>query len=51
MMEQPILEACIHAKACPDQQFSRATIFAYDGQVAVVRHYPHLTKGQSATLI
>src|SRR6266478_9061118 len=26
----------------PDQQFSRATILAYDGQVAVVRHYPHL---------
>jgi hypothetical protein len=26
-----------------DQQFSRATILAYDGQVAVVRHYPHLT--------
>src|SRR6266516_6240339 len=26
----------------PVQQFSRATILAYDGQVAVVRHYPHL---------
>src|SRR6516165_8144178 len=26
----------------PDQQFSRTTILAYDGQVAVVRHYPHL---------
>src|SRR5258707_15012784 len=26
----------------PDQQFSRATILAYDGQIAVVRHYPHL---------
>src|SRR5258708_19351446 len=26
----------------PYQQFSRATILAYDGQVAVVRHYPHL---------
>src|SRR5258707_2250903 len=26
----------------PDQQFSPATILAYDGQVAVVRHYPHL---------
>src|SRR6266700_8107812 len=26
----------------PDQQFSRATILAYDRQVAVVRHYPHL---------
>src|SRR6267378_3865502 len=26
----------------PDQQFGRATILAYDGQVAVVRHYPHL---------
>src|SRR6476660_59249 len=26
----------------PDQQFSRATILAYDGQVAVVCHYPHL---------
>src|SRR6267143_663705 len=26
----------------PDLQFSRATILAYDGQVAVVRHYPHL---------
>src|SRR5437879_12664991 len=26
----------------PDQQFSRATILAYDGQVAVARHYPHL---------
>src|SRR5258708_6841312 len=26
----------------PDQQCSRATILAYDGQVAVVRHYPHL---------
>src|SRR5260370_30597289 len=26
----------------PDQQFSRATILAYEGQVAVVRHYPHL---------
>src|SRR5258708_25400453 len=26
----------------PDQQFSRATILAYDGQVAAVRHYPHL---------
>jgi hypothetical protein len=26
----------------PDQHFSRATILAYDGQVAVVRHYPHL---------
>src|SRR6267154_2962733 len=24
----------------PDQQFSPATILAYDGQVAVVRHYP-----------
>src|SRR5258707_245526 len=26
----------------PDQQFGRATILAYDGQIAVVRHYPHL---------
>src|SRR6266481_5659867 len=26
----------------PDQQFSRATILAYDRQVAVVCHYPHL---------
>src|SRR6516225_2898052 len=26
----------------PDQQFGWATILAYDGQVAVVRHYPHL---------
>ncbi|MGC2317144.1 MAG: hypothetical protein WA615_11655, partial [Bradyrhizobium sp.] len=25
-----------------DQQFGRATILAYDRQVAVVRHYPHL---------
>src|SRR5260370_26582180 len=34
-----------------DQQFSRAAILAYDGQVAVVRHYPHLldpTEGAEA---
>src|SRR5258707_15848764 len=31
----------------PDQQFSRATILAYDGQVAVVRHYPHLISPNS----
>src|SRR6266516_231522 len=30
-----------------DQQFSRATILAYDGQVAVVRHYPHLISPNS----
>src|SRR3984957_15869184 len=32
----------------PDQQFSRATILAYDGQVAVIRHYPHLISPISA---
>src|ERR1700751_6081364 len=33
----------------PDQQFSRATILAYDRQVAVVRHYPHLISPFSVT--
>src|SRR3954454_5682001 len=32
----------IPGTSSPDQQFSRATILAYDGQVAVVCHYPHL---------
>src|ERR1700731_2590956 len=31
----------------PNQQFSRATILAYYGQVAVVRHYPHLISPNS----
>src|ERR1700722_6618733 len=31
----------------PDQQFSRATILANDGQVVVVRHYPHLISPNS----
>src|SRR5947199_5111108 len=34
----------------PDQQFSRATILAYDGQVAVVRHYPHLLSPVSVNM-
>src|SRR5260370_11220700 len=34
----------------PDQQFSRATILAYDGQVAVVRHYPHLISPNSVNM-
>src|ERR1700692_590280 len=38
----------IPGAASPDQQFSRATILAYDGQVAVVRHYPHLISPISA---